>query len=73
MLIYEFKALTNSGHHKQGTVKARNLERAKRRVQDKGLFISSIELNEKVKSQSSTSIFNLILELFLFRTNKMEL
>ena len=73
MFIYEFKALTQSGLQKQGTVKAKNIERAKRRIQEKGLYLSSIELNENIKSQNTLSLGSLIKELFFLNSNKMEL
>ena len=73
MFIYEFKALTQSGLQKQGTVKAKNIERAKRRIQEKGLYLSSIELNENIKSQNSSSFGSLIKELFYLNTSRMKL
>lgn len=73
MLIYEFKAITKSGVDKQGTVKARNIEKAKKKIQAKGLFISMIEHNERIKSQNSFSFGTLIKELLFLNSNKMEL
>ena len=73
MFIYEFKAITKSGVNKNGTVKAKNIERAKKRIQEKGLYLSSIELNENIKSQDSSSLGSLIKELFFLNTNRINL
>lgn len=44
MGIFEFVAFDSSGKKQTGTVKARSLGEAKRKIQKKGFYIASIEV-----------------------------
>lgn len=73
MFIYEFKAITKSGVLKKGTVKAKSIDRAKKKVSDKDLYIKSIELNENINSQNSFSITTLLKEMFFLNGNRLDI
>ena len=73
MFTYEFKAITKSGIEKQGSVRAKNIESAKRKVQEKDLYLKFIELNEDKKSQNSFSLLSLVKEIFFQNSNRISL
>jgi hypothetical protein len=70
-MTYEFVALGTSGQAKLGTVcgtvRARNLPEAKRTIQDKGLYLISIELltTSPPDKQASRSLLERLKEFFL--------
>lgn len=73
MFTYEFIAITKSGVEKKGSVRAKNIDRAKRKVQEKDLYLKSIELNDDIRPQNSFSFINLVKEFFFLNSNKINL
>ena len=73
MFIYEFKAITKSGILKKGTVKAKNIDRAKKKIINKDLYIKSIELNENINSQNPFSITGILKEMFFLNSNRLDI
>jgi len=61
MKTFEFVAFNSSGKKRAGTVRARGLAEAKRKVQQKGFYLASIEVQD---GQNPLSFFREIKELF---------
>lgn len=64
---FEFVALDSSGKKKVGTVRARSLAEAKKKIQQRGFYLASIEVQD---GQNPLSFFREIKE-FLFSKEKI--
>jgi len=72
MSTFEFVAFNSTGKKQLGTVKARSLAEAKRKIQKRGFYIASIKVQNGSGSydQSSFSLFRELKEFF-FSKNKI--
>ncbi len=59
MKAFDFVAFNSSGKKKIGTVRARSLSEAKKKIQQGGLYLASISYG-----QNSSSVFKLLKEFF---------
>lgn len=69
MKTFEFVALNSSGAKKLGTVRAWSLLEAKKKVQQRGFYVTSIKIQESSDSHSfnSFSIFKELKEVLFTR------
>jgi type II secretory pathway component PulF len=56
MKAFDFVAFNSSGEKKLGTVRARSLSEAKRRVQRNGFYLASIEIQDSSVSHTQNSL-----------------
>lgn len=72
MKTFEFVAFNPSGKRELGTVKAWNLQDAKRKIQQMGSYLASIKIRDEQVSYSKTP-FSFLKELkeFFFSREKM--
>ncbi|HEX3035952.1 MAG TPA: hypothetical protein VHT73_12655 [Thermodesulfobacteriota bacterium] len=66
MKVFEFVAFNSSGKRELGTVKARSLSAARRRIRERGLYLASIGVQHGSVShdQNSFSFFRELRESF---------
>ena len=72
MKAFDFVAFNSSGKKKLGTVRARSLSEAKRKIQRKGFYLASIEIKDSSVSNGQNS-FSFLKELkeFFFSKEKI--
>lgn len=61
--VFNFIAFNSSGERKLGTVKARSLPEAKKKIQKMGFYLASIETQDSSGSYGQ-GFFSFIMELF---------
>lgn len=69
MKIFDFVAFDSSGKKKLGAIKARSMSEAKKKIQQMGFYLASIETQDVSvsNSQSFFSFIEILKELFLLR------
>jgi len=69
MKAFEFVAFNSSGKKKLGTVRARSLSEAKKKIQQRGFYLASIKIQDSsvFYGQNSFSFFKELKELFFYR------